>query len=82
VREHPRRVHILVMSNCTDRKTVVHDRMLTMEDFRDLRRLRAREAELTAYRVPACRLYASRRRRGRCGWSKGVSVSHEQRVWT
>ncbi len=51
-------VCMLVVGSCTGRKSVTCDRMLTMDDFRDPGRLRAREAELVACRVPAWRLYA------------------------
>ncbi len=50
-------MRMLVVSSCTGRKCVSHDRKLTLEDSRDPYRLRAREAELTGYRVPAHQLY-------------------------
>lgn len=50
-------IRMLVASSCTGRKSVSHDRVLALEDFRDPDRLRAREAELAGYRVPASRLY-------------------------
>lgn len=58
MREHASGIRMLVISSRTGRKSVSRDRMLTMEDFRDPGRLRARESELAPYRVPAYRLYA------------------------
>lgn len=41
MREHASGIRMLVISSCTGRKSVSHDRVLTMEDFRDPGRLHA-----------------------------------------
>ena len=48
---------VLVITSCTGEKRFKPENQLTLEDFRDLKRLRDREAELADFACPAGELY-------------------------
>lgn len=48
---------VLVITSCTGEKCSKPDNQLILEDFRDVKRLRDREAELADFACPAGELY-------------------------